>query len=429
MTYYLHLCVFVFISFGISLNLSAQTPYSKPAPYKSVQDYQDAHPQPKYTPDRPTRPSSSFYNETRTTTSGSNETRTTTSGSKDKPVDNTLKSSSDMIGFLKIRDEPVTEEEDKASMKMAEELLNLIESASNNYKGYLGKIRDSGVSCNACVSYGVINTEFLPAIYQGISTFSAGNLFTATIVQRKIEKSVYLAVVKQIPILTSATLKYEFKERILESGEYHFGLYTNSGFELLSLMIYKNQFDLDIHYIKHYNISDYNDKPVGSTIKLSSDMKGFLEIKDEPVTEEENKASLKMAEELLKMIESASNNYKGYLGKTKKTDVSNKVYISYDVINTDFLPAIYQGISMFSGGNLFTATIVQRKIEKSVYLAVVKQIPILTSATLKYELKERILESGEYHYGLYTNSGFELLSLMIYKNQFDLDIHYNSRMR
>ena len=42
----------IFITFGITLNLTAQT-NNKPAPYRNLSDYQDAHPKSKDIPNKP----------------------------------------------------------------------------------------------------------------------------------------------------------------------------------------------------------------------------------------------------------------------------------------------------------------------------------------------------------------------------------------
>lgn len=183
-------------------------------PYRSVKDYEDAHPKPVYTRDRP-------------------KTSTTTSDYDDRPVDKSFES------FFYIRDTPVTDEENRESLKMAEELLKLIKSASNNFQGYVGKyLANYGDICEA------VNTDFLPSENKRI-IFSQ-HRFYANIELSSTIKSVYLAVVKQIPILTSTTLKYKSTKGTFSGGHYHYRLYTDSGIEIVDLDISKYDFDLNI---------------------------------------------------------------------------------------------------------------------------------------------------------------------------------------
>ena len=208
--------VFVLFFFTLSylINITAQTPASKPAPYHSVKDYQDAHPQSKYTPTQTKTVSSPTY------TPSYNKSTTSTV--------NDLFSKSIMIS------EPVTADENDSSIAIAKELIKLIQSASRDYEGYKGAVKSVQYE-----SYRVINTDFFKSQSQEISIHTKTNSFLLNIYDPKMIKKIYLAVLKQIPLLTNSTIKYNSRETFKFRNEVYsyYGLFSDIGYEIASLEI------------------------------------------------------------------------------------------------------------------------------------------------------------------------------------------------
>ena len=205
------LVLFLF-TFNCLINITAQTPASKPAPYHSVKDYQDAHPQSKYTPTQSRTVSSPTY-----------------TPSYDKSFTSIM---NDLLSKSLMITEPVTADENDSSIAIAKELIKLILSASHDYEGYKGNVRSLQYE-----SYTVINTGFLKSNSQEISIHPKKNTFLVNIYEPKMIKNFYLAVLKQIPLLTSSTLKYNSRETFKFRNEVYsyYGLFSDIGNEIASL--------------------------------------------------------------------------------------------------------------------------------------------------------------------------------------------------
>ena len=114
------------------------------------------------------------------------------------------------------------------------------------------------------------------------------------------------------------------------------------------------------------------------------------------ITAEENQESLKTGKELLKLIQSASNNFIGYQGKSYKNAIFEYI-TDYDVINTEFLHCNDQKISLSQNNYCdyhasFRYNEASKKNIRNIYLSFIKQIPLLSAETgdnLKLHVDDR----------------------------------------
>lgn len=229
------------------------TPPAKPTPYTAPSYYK-----PSYTPSY-TKPSynsnTPSYTPSRNTYTPS--TTNTPSPSYTPATNSEIKSYVTARQWLNDHVDEVTESEKEESLKTAKELLKLILSAGNNFDGYRGGYIDS---TSKYLMYHVINTDFLKCNDENIERFN-GNIhyfghFRFNEKTKANIRNIYLALIKQIPLLTRETGS-KLYIRVMDANEDISNDYTyflndlSSNKTVCSLTVNKEKGDLKIMISGH----------------------------------------------------------------------------------------------------------------------------------------------------------------------------------